>query len=92
MDFPMVVWLFWMGFINVLFKVMTKLKFYKLFFKKPQVNHRLGHIDLKIYSLERNPRLWLNSWQSLQTFAKIISVTSISVQNSEMIDIEHQPS
>ncbi len=25
-------------------------------------------MDLKIYSLERNPRLWLNSWQSLETF------------------------
>ncbi len=40
--------------------------------------HRLGPMDLKSYSLERNPRLWLNSWQSLETFAKIISVTSIS--------------
>jgi hypothetical protein len=36
-------------------------------------------MDLKIYSLERNPWLWLNNWQSLETFAKIISVTSISV-------------
>ncbi len=40
--------------------------------------HRLGPIDLKIYSLERNQRLWLDSLQSLRTFAKIISVTSIS--------------
>ncbi len=40
--------------------------------------HRLGPMNLKIYSLERNPRLWLGSWQSLETFAKIISVTSIS--------------
>ncbi len=40
--------------------------------------HRLCPImDLKIYSLERNPRLWLDSWQSLETFAKIIPVTSI---------------
>ncbi len=40
---------------------------------------RLDTIDLKIYSLERNPRLWLDSWQSLETFAKIISVTYIYV-------------
>ncbi len=37
-------------------------------------------MDLKIYSLERNPRLWLDSWKSLETFAKIISVTSISAR------------
>ncbi len=36
-------------------------------------------MDLKIVSLERNPWLWLNNWKSLETFAKIISVTSISV-------------
>ncbi len=44
----------------------------------PPEIHRLGPMDSKIYSLERNPPLWLNSWQSLETFAKIISVTSIS--------------
>ena len=27
----------------------------------------LGPVDLKIYRLERNPRLWLDSWQSLET-------------------------
>jgi hypothetical protein len=37
-------------------------------------------MDLKIYSLERNPRLWLDSWQSFKTFAIIISVDSISPQ------------
>ncbi len=44
-------------------------------------------MDLKIYSLERNPRLWLDSWQSLETLAKIISVTSISDLNSFLDDI-----
>ncbi len=34
-------------------------------------------MGIKIYSLERNPWLCLDSWQSLETFAKIISVTSI---------------
>ncbi len=46
----------------------------------PKEIHRLGPRDLKIYSLKRNPRLWLDNWQSLETFAKIISVTSISGQ------------
>ncbi len=32
MDFPMDFWLFWMCFIDVLFKFITNLKFYKLFF------------------------------------------------------------
>ncbi len=36
-------------------------------------------MDLKIYNLERNPRLWLDGWQSLETFLQIISMTSISV-------------
>ncbi len=91
--FSMNFWLFWMCFINVLFKVITNLKFYKRCFIKDDLLkhfciiggvlctkeiHRLGPMDLKIYSLERNPRLWLNSWQSLETFAKIISVTSTS--------------
>jgi hypothetical protein len=35
-------------------------------------------MDLNIYNLDRNPRLWLNRWQNLKTFAEIISVTSIS--------------
>ncbi len=30
---------------------------------------RLGPIDLKIYNLERNQRLRLDSWQSLETFS-----------------------
>ncbi len=33
-------------------------------------------MNLKIYSLERNPQLWLDRWQSRESFAKIISVTS----------------
>ncbi len=41
--------------------------------------HRLGPMDFKIYSFKRTPRLWLDSWQTLETFAKISSVTSISV-------------
>ncbi len=45
---------------------------------------RLGPMDLKIYGLERNPRLWLDSWQSLETFAKIISVTSISGKSHKL--------
>ncbi len=32
--------------------------------------HRLG-LDLIIYSLERNTRLWLDGWQSLQTLPKL---------------------
>jgi hypothetical protein len=40
--------------------------------------HRLRPMDLKIYSLERNPQLWLDSLQSLETFANIISVNSTS--------------
>ncbi len=46
----------------------------------PKEIHMLGPMDLKIDSLERNPRLWLDSWQDLETFAKIVSVTSISVK------------
>jgi hypothetical protein len=45
--------------------------------KKREI-HRLSTMDLKIYCLQRNPRLWLDSWQSLKSFAKIISVISIS--------------
>ncbi len=36
-------------------------------------------MDLKICSLERHAWLWFVSWQSLETCAKIISVTSISI-------------
>jgi hypothetical protein len=46
--------------------------------KKKEI-HRLSPMDLKIYSLQRNPRLWLDSWQSLESFAKIISVTSTPI-------------
>ncbi len=82
-----------MCFINVLFKFITNLKFYKKQFYQRHLQkhfcfiiwclvskeiHRLGPMDLKIYKLERNPRLRLDSWRSLETFAKIISVTSIS--------------
>ncbi len=35
-------------------------------------SHTLGAMDLKIYSLERNPRLWPDSRNSLETFSKII--------------------
>ncbi len=35
-------------------------------------------MDLKIYTLAKNLRLWLDSWQYLKIFAKIISVTFIS--------------
>ncbi len=45
--------------------------------------HRVGPMDLKIYS----PRLWLDSWQSLETLAKIISVTSISDLQSFLDDL-----
>ncbi len=38
--------------------------------------------------LRKKPRLWLNSWQSLETFAKIISATSIS---ENKINFEQQP-
>ncbi len=47
----------------------------------PQEIHSLGPMDLKICSLERNPQQWIDSWQSLETFAKIISVTSISARH-----------
>ncbi len=40
--------------------------------KNPEI-HRLE----KIYTLAKNLRLWLNSWQNLQIFAKIISVNAI---------------
>ncbi len=65
MDFPMAFWLFWMSFINVLFKVITNLKFYKRCFIKDYLQkhlviiydgvlctkeiHRLGPIDVKIF-------------------------------------------
>jgi hypothetical protein len=76
MDFPMEIWLSGMFFIDVLFKVITNLKFYKRCFIKDDLQKyfcttgwcllsllctkeipRLGTMDLKIYSLERNPRL-----------------------------------
>ncbi len=46
-------------------------------------NHFLKFLTCKtckrgFLCLERNPRLWLDSWQSLETFTKIISVTPIS--------------
>ncbi len=39
---------------------------------------RLSPMDLKTYCLERNSRLWLDSWQRLEISTKIIFVTSIS--------------
>ncbi len=45
---------------------------------QPKEIHRLGPMDKKIFSLERNLRLWFNSWLTLDTFNKIVSVTSIS--------------
>ncbi len=54
----------------------------------PKETHRLGPMDLKIHSLERNPRLWLDSWQSLKTFAKIISVASISGHEAKLLTRE----
>ncbi len=82
MDFPMDFWLFWMCFINVLFKVITILNFTNAVYHPPPPQkkeiYRLGPMDFKIYTLERNPRQWLDSWQSHETFAKIICVTSIS--------------
>ncbi len=76
--------LFWMCFNNVLFKVVTKIKFYKCCFIKDHLQkpfciiwwclvrmlplpHRLGPMDFKIFNLERNLLLWLESWQSLDT-------------------------
>ncbi len=92
MDFHMDFWSYWMCFINVLFKVITILNFTNAVLSKMTFRsifesfddvlcgkeiHRLGPMDLKIYSLDRNTRLRLDSWQSLETFTKIISVTSI---------------
>ncbi len=95
MDFSMDFWLFCLCFINVLFKVITNLKFCKRCFVTSIVVylegdlcakeiHRLGPMDLKIcsYSLEKNPLLWLDRWLNLETFAKIISVTCISGYDS----------
>ncbi len=45
--------------------------------------HRLGPKDSKIYNLAKNQQLWLDSWQNLEIFAKIISVTSISGEDEE---------
>jgi hypothetical protein len=50
-------------------------------------NIRISNLDLKIYSLERNTRLWIDSWQSLETFAKIISVTSSSYTVTSVLRI-----
>ncbi len=84
-------WIF--GFQRVLFKVITNLKFYKHCFitdgfqkhfwiigwcLERQRNPYARPYGFKIFSLDRNPRLWLDSWQSLETFAKITSVISIS--------------
>ncbi len=44
--------------------------------ENPEI-HRLDPMDLKIYTLAKNLRLWLNSWQNLQIFAKIMSVNAI---------------
>ncbi len=46
-----------MCFVNVLFQVVASLKFYKCYFIKAEEINSLGLMDLKIYSLERNPRL-----------------------------------
>ncbi len=78
MNFRMEFWMFWMCFINVLFNVINNLKFTNAVLSKMTCRniyvswdgalcakemHRLGPMGLKIYSLERNPWLWLNSWQ-----------------------------
>ncbi len=90
MDF----WLFCMCFINILFKIITNPKFYNCCFIKEDLQKHFCIIGrcfvrqrnpwarpnvCQIYRLESNPRLWLDSWQSLEIFAKIIFVTSISV-------------
>ncbi len=75
--------------------VITKLKFYKQCFMEDHLTSIFYYrmvscapkkplampycLVWKIYSLERNPRLWLDNWLSLKTFSKIISVTSVSV-------------
>jgi hypothetical protein len=68
MDF----WLFSICFVNFLFKVISNFKFYKQCFIKEDLwkhiclkdgvlcdkeIHRLGPMDLKIYTLAKNPRL-----------------------------------
>ncbi len=50
-------------------------------------NHRLDPMDLKIYTLAKNPRLWLDSWQNLWIFAIIMPVTPISGFNSILLRI-----
>ncbi len=45
----------------------------------PKRNPKARVYGLKIYSLERNPRLWLDSWQCLETFTKIISSNTVGI-------------
>jgi hypothetical protein len=92
MDFAKDFWLFEMSFIIVLFKLITKVKFYKHCFIKDNLQKhfciiwwrlvRQRNPSAKPYGFKnlyprQNPQLWLNSWQSLETFTKIIFVTSI---------------
>jgi hypothetical protein len=60
-------------------KLLLIVNFTNTFLSKTKVFHRLRPYGFKIYSLKNNPRLCLDSRQSLETFAKIISVTSVSV-------------
>jgi hypothetical protein len=72
MDFPMDIWLFSICFINVLFKVITNLILKNAVLSKTTIRsifvsydgvlcdteiHRLGPMDLKIYTLAKNRRL-----------------------------------
>ncbi len=81
MDFPMDFWLFWICFIDVLFKVITNLNLTNAVFSQNSFGsifaaqngvlyakeiHRLGTMDWKIYILAKNLRLWLNSWKNLR--------------------------
>ncbi len=89
MDFSMNFLWFWMCFINVLFEKLLLL-LQTLFYQKCIIGwclacQRLDPMNLKMCSLGRHPRLWLDSWQSLETFAKIISVTSISILYSYIL-------
>ncbi len=70
MDFPMDFWLFWICFIDVLFKVITNVKFE---IRKhiciigwcfvSQRNHKLGSMDLKIYALEKTATCDLTAYK-----------------------------
>jgi hypothetical protein len=97
MDFPMGFWLFWTCFVKIYKKKLTKKRAWVKYGKSEkrkqtpaplQRNLQARPMDLKIYSLERNPRLWFDSWQSLQNYPLLLPSQGKVCHHSRMTNNE----